>query len=161
MMQECKLVHGDLSEYNMLYHEGQVVIIDVSQSVENEHPQALDFLKRDCVNVNGFFKKNIGRNTVQVKHFFDFVVNRTLPVVGDKRFAPGQEEEAFVKTWIPSTLEQIGDRAALEREMEKRDRGEELLYGRLIADEGKAGDEEDADEIEEANGPRKAANKDG
>merc|ERR1712185_883292 len=155
---------------------GQVVIIDVSQSVENEHPQALD-----CLNVNGFFKKNIGRNTVQVKQFFDFVVNRTLPIVGDKSFAPGQEEDAFValleaaelevidefeeevfvKTWIPSTLEQIGDRAALEREVDKRDRGEELLYGRLIADEGKEGDLEDGDEIEEANGPRKAANKNG
>merc|ERR1712232_1166825 len=166
MMQECKLVHGDLSEYNMLYHEGQVVIIDVSQSVENEHPQALDFLKRDCVNVNGFFKKAIGRNPVQVKKFFDFVVNRTLPVVGDKSFAPGQEEDAFValleaaelevidefeeevfvKTWIPSTLEQIGDRAALEREMDKRDRGEELLYGRLIADDQKGSGEAEADE---------------
>ena len=34
-----------------LYHDGELYIIDVSQSVENEHPQALDFLKRDCVNV--------------------------------------------------------------------------------------------------------------
>ena len=31
MHQKCKLVHADLSEYNILYHEGHLVIIDVSQ----------------------------------------------------------------------------------------------------------------------------------
>ena len=31
MYQKCKLVHGDLSEYNMLYHESHLFIIDVSQ----------------------------------------------------------------------------------------------------------------------------------
>jgi serine/threonine-protein kinase RIO1 len=33
MYQRCKLVHGDLSEYNMLYFKGTLYIIDVSQSV--------------------------------------------------------------------------------------------------------------------------------
>lgn len=31
MHQKCRLVHADLSEYNILYHEGRLVIIDVSQ----------------------------------------------------------------------------------------------------------------------------------
>jgi len=31
MFQDCKLVHGDLSEYNMLYHDGALYFIDVSQ----------------------------------------------------------------------------------------------------------------------------------
>jgi RIO kinase 1 len=31
MFQKCRLVHADLSEYNILYHEGRLVIIDVSQ----------------------------------------------------------------------------------------------------------------------------------
>jgi len=56
MVQDCNLVHGDLSEYNMLYHEGKLYIIDVSQSVELDHPHALDFLRMDCKNVNDFFK---------------------------------------------------------------------------------------------------------
>ncbi len=34
MYQVCKLVHADLSEFNILYWKGKCVIIDVSQSVE-------------------------------------------------------------------------------------------------------------------------------
>jgi RIO kinase 1 len=46
MYQKAKLVHADLSEYNILYYKKQLWIIDVSQSVEHEHPHALDFLKK-------------------------------------------------------------------------------------------------------------------
>uniref|UniRef100_A0A7S1TFZ6 Serine/threonine-protein kinase RIO1 n=1 Tax=Compsopogon caeruleus TaxID=31354 RepID=A0A7S1TFZ6_9RHOD len=55
MFRLANMVHGDLSEYNMLYWDGKVIIIDVSQSVELDHPQALAFLQRDCLNVNDFF----------------------------------------------------------------------------------------------------------
>ncbi|KAL1006428.1 hypothetical protein UPYG_G00072240 [Umbra pygmaea] len=54
---QCNLVHADLSEYNMLWHEGQVWLIDVSQSVEPTHPHGLEFLFRDCQNVSTFFQK--------------------------------------------------------------------------------------------------------
>jgi RIO kinase 1 len=47
MFQRCKLVHGDLSEYNLLWHKNEVYVIDVSQSVESDHPSALDFLRKD------------------------------------------------------------------------------------------------------------------
>ncbi len=58
MFQVCRLVHGDLSEYNMLLDfAGNVFIIDVSQSVGIDHPRSLEFLKRDCLNVNLFFSK--------------------------------------------------------------------------------------------------------
>ncbi|KAF7643544.1 hypothetical protein LDENG_00237600 [Lucifuga dentata] len=53
MFQEARLVHADLSEFNMLYHNGDAYIIDVSQSVEHDHPHALEFLRKDCSNVNG------------------------------------------------------------------------------------------------------------
>lgn len=31
LYQKCRLVHADLSEYNILYHKGDLYIIDVSQ----------------------------------------------------------------------------------------------------------------------------------
>jgi RIO kinase 3 len=49
---QCNLVHADLSEYNILWHEEKCVIIDVSQSVEPSHPHALEFLYRDCLNIS-------------------------------------------------------------------------------------------------------------
>jgi len=38
---ECKLIHADLSEYNMLYYQKILYVIDVSQSIEHDHPMAL------------------------------------------------------------------------------------------------------------------------
>ena len=57
MYQRCRLVHGDLSEYNLLYHRKEVWMIDVSQSVEIDHPNALYFLRSDCKNVSDYFSK--------------------------------------------------------------------------------------------------------
>ena len=34
MYHKCRLVHGDLSEYNLLYMEGLLIFIDVSQASE-------------------------------------------------------------------------------------------------------------------------------
>ncbi|XP_057995751.1 uncharacterized protein LOC110656361 isoform X1 [Hevea brasiliensis] len=58
LYQKCKLVHGDLSEYNILYFEGHLYVIDVSQAVDLDHPRALDFLREDCVHISDFFRKH-------------------------------------------------------------------------------------------------------
>ena len=52
------LIHADLSEYNMMWFEGRVYFIDVSQSIEPSHPHGLEFLVRDCRNVSSFFTKS-------------------------------------------------------------------------------------------------------
>ncbi|KAF0907947.1 hypothetical protein E2562_022333 [Oryza meyeriana var. granulata] len=77
LYQKCKLVHGDLSEYNILYFEGHLYIIDVSQSVDLDHPSALDFLKEDCLHVTDFFKKR-GVAVMSVKELFNFVIDQTI-----------------------------------------------------------------------------------
>ncbi len=55
LWQKANLVHGDLSEYNILYHKGEPVIIDIGQAVTTDHAHAHSFLKRDIENVNRFF----------------------------------------------------------------------------------------------------------
>lgn len=77
LYQKCKLVHGDLSEYNILYFEGHLYVIDVSQSVDLDHPLALDFLKEDCLHVSDFFKKH-GVAVMTVKELFDFVIDPSI-----------------------------------------------------------------------------------
>jgi RIO kinase 1 len=50
------LVHADLSEYNILWHNGPVVI-DVSQAVLKTHDNASRYLLRDISNITTFFHK--------------------------------------------------------------------------------------------------------
>ncbi len=59
MYHKAKIVHADLSEYNILVHENEPVIIDVGQTVGTDNPMALDFLKRDVNNIAKFFSKYI------------------------------------------------------------------------------------------------------
>ncbi|GAA5838639.1 hypothetical protein JCM11251_003250 [Rhodosporidiobolus azoricus] len=68
----CHLVHADFSEYNILYHQGHLWVIDVSQSVEHEHPAAFDFLRADIKNADDFFAKR-GVGTLGLTRTFNFV----------------------------------------------------------------------------------------
>jgi len=57
LYQKAKLVHGDLSEYNIMLWKNQPVLFDVSQAVPLEHPMADQLLRRDLENVNRYFKR--------------------------------------------------------------------------------------------------------
>ncbi len=50
-----KIVHADLSEYNVMNNEGELVIIDWGSAVKASHPLAVEFLKRDIQNITRYF----------------------------------------------------------------------------------------------------------
>jgi len=54
---KAKLVHSDISEFNVLMLGQEPVIIDVGQAVMVDHPRAQEWLERDVGNVARFFKK--------------------------------------------------------------------------------------------------------
>ncbi|MFW6152811.1 MAG: RIO1 family regulatory kinase/ATPase [Halobacteriota archaeon] len=56
-LHDAGLVHGDLSEYNILVYEGELVVIDVGQATTVHHPNAEELLRRDCDNVAAFFAR--------------------------------------------------------------------------------------------------------
>uniref|UniRef100_A0A182U7W4 Serine/threonine-protein kinase RIO1 n=1 Tax=Anopheles melas TaxID=34690 RepID=A0A182U7W4_9DIPT len=126
MYNRCKLVHADLSEFNLLYHEGKIVIIDVSQSVEHEHPHALEFLRKDCTNVTDFFRKR-DVSTMTVKELFDFITDRGIGAeqveqrleqiserIANRSFDEFTEQQkldeaVFKQIFIPKTLHDVYD----------------------------------------------------
>jgi len=55
LYKKARLVHGDLSEYNVMILRGRPVIFDISQAVPLEHSMASSFLRRDLMNLNRYF----------------------------------------------------------------------------------------------------------
>ena len=74
LYQKAKLVHGDLSEFNILYHNQQPVIIDISQAVSIQHPKAEIYLVRDIKNIFNFFQK-LGIEMPNPEEFYYDVIN--------------------------------------------------------------------------------------
>ncbi|KAK2195007.1 Protein kinase-like domain superfamily [Babesia duncani] len=68
LYQQCKLIHADYSPYNLIYRKGLVYVIDTSQAIEHDHPNAAYFLKRDCDNVTQFFTNVACQETVNYNH---------------------------------------------------------------------------------------------
>jgi RIO kinase 1 len=57
LMARAGFAHGDLSAYNILVHQGRLVLIDLPQIVDVvANPQGRDFLIRDAANVAAWFR---------------------------------------------------------------------------------------------------------
>jgi RIO kinase 1 len=82
MAREAHLVHGDLSPYNVLFHEAHPVLIDVAQAVPSDHPEAVRLIERDIRN----FSKYFGRLGVEVDP------EEFLEAVGGKSIGPPPAE---------------------------------------------------------------------
>jgi len=54
---KAKIVHADLSEYNIMVWKEDPVFFDFGQAVLTSHPNADFFLERDVKNITNFFKK--------------------------------------------------------------------------------------------------------
>ncbi|MCJ1484463.1 protein kinase rio1 [Schaereria dolodes] len=151
LYQSCRLVHADLSEYNILYHEDKLWIIDVSQSVEHDHPRSLEFLRMDVKNVSDFFRRK-GVDTLSERTIFGFVTAvegsvkaNDMEKMLDELYAARPEMEVeddaekevdnvvFRNQYIPQTLEQVYD---IERDAEQIGKGgkDDLVYRDLLAD---------------------------
>ena len=142
----CRLVHADLSEYNVLYHEDKLWLIDVSQSVEHDHPRSLEFLRMDIKNVTDFFRRK-GVNVMSEKSIFGFVtvtqggtseteIGSDLQVLFENRseedYIAQDDAEVFRKQYIPQTLDQVYN---VERDVDEVAKGgqRELVYKDLLA----------------------------
>jgi RIO kinase 1 len=76
-----------------------VVVIDVSQSVETDHPRALEFLRMDASNVTDFFRR-AGVPVMTPRELFDFAVHAGL--------GTAEAEDAYVA----EALVRAGERGA-------------------------------------------------
>ena len=62
-----KLVHADISEFNILMWNDEPVIIDIGQGVLTSHPRAKEFFDRDVENISRYFsKKGVEKSTEDV-----------------------------------------------------------------------------------------------
>ena len=86
------------------YHNSHLYIIDVSQSVEHDHPRSFDFLRADIGNVNDYFaRRSYGEvRTLGVRRTWDFIVSDTVGIRREDE--PGDEGERMlidiVRSWI-------------------------------------------------------------
>jgi RIO kinase 1 len=151
MYQVCRLVHGDLSEYNVLYHDSKLFMIDVSQSVEHEHPRSSEFLRMDVKNVSDFFRsRNVdvlsqrkiflfitepeGSNEMgKMEEVVAHMIKTRSSLSDEEKQKEEADEEVFRSQYIPQTLDQVYD---MERDAELvgKGEGEGLIYQGLLAD---------------------------
>ncbi len=57
LYQKAGLVHGDLSEYNVMVWEKKPVIFDLSQAMLTMHPLAPSLLRHDVETINAYFQR--------------------------------------------------------------------------------------------------------
>lgn len=104
----------DLSEYNMLYFNGELIVIDVSQSVEHDHPHSLQFLRSDITNVTKFFNSK-GSPVLPPQRLFEFITDPTIEKESAaKRILDNELVEKlddnydlFLNVYIPHKLDNI------------------------------------------------------
>ena len=131
MFVKCKLIHADLSEFNLLIDsKNQLYVIDVSQSIEQTHPNALEFLRTDCRNVTDYFSKRYTFKAIlTMQQLFDYVTDPTITDSNEEAYLDKILEQAqsrslnetiseevdariFQQIFIPQTLDDLCETSA-------------------------------------------------
>ena len=73
---DARLVHGDMSEYNILMMDGQPILIDCGQAMTADHFNSKELLRRDIDNVNRFFK-NRGADIIKAEVIMDETLEKS------------------------------------------------------------------------------------
>jgi len=80
LFNKAKLVHADLSEYNIMNYKGKLYLIDWGSSVHISHPEATSFLRRDLTNIIRFFTE-LGAEVIDVEECLRRIISRqSLPL---------------------------------------------------------------------------------
>lgn len=78
LYQKHGLVHADLTEYNILFDETteQITIIDFPQAVEINHPEALEYLRRDFIHFFDYFGKKWGVGMDDHETVIEYIIGK-------------------------------------------------------------------------------------
>ncbi|MEM0014472.1 MAG: serine protein kinase RIO [Zestosphaera sp.] len=76
----ARLIHSDLSEYNIMVWNSKHYIIDVSQAVHVTHPNAMELLRRDVSNIVRFFEKEAGIEVPPQESILKYVTSMSSDV---------------------------------------------------------------------------------
>jgi len=127
------------------YNDRKVYVIDVSQSVEHDHPRSLEFLRMDIKNVTDFFRKK-GVTTLQERTAFEFITAENTIVdpiemniqienlmQRDQAHPMTEEvdERVFRQAYIPQSLFEVVDP---ERDVAIVQQGgkDDLIYAKFL-----------------------------
>ncbi|MCA1813816.1 MAG: serine protein kinase RIO, partial [Halobacteriales archaeon] len=96
MWNTAGLVHGDLSEYNVMAQRAGkkdvLTVIDVGQAVMHKHPMSREFLDRDAKNVSRYFRK-LGVEDATAQHLLDRVLKGELAQAAERAGHPETKYE--------------------------------------------------------------------